>query len=126
MAEESAPGEEQAPEIEEAPPPLGEPTQRGGTGPGLVLGILAGAIAGALAARLLTPREGEAPAAPPGQEAGPEGLADSPGARVASILGLVRARMQEASREAREAAQTAEGRLQARYSELTGDDGHRS
>lgn len=124
MADESAPSEEQAPEIEEAPP-APEPEQRSGAGPGLVLGVLAGAIAGALAARLLAPREGDGPAAPAGQEAGAEGLADSPGARVASMLGLVRARMQEASREAREAAQTTEGRLRARYSELTGGDGHR-
>ncbi len=114
MTEESAPIEDTPPLAAGAAP--SEPERHSRGGPGFRLGLLAGALAGAAAARLLAPKEGERL---PGWLSNREGPPDTPTARIAAVLALVRARMQEASHEARQASQEAEECLHGRYSNLT-------
>lgn len=115
MDEEQAPTEE-APAEEQAEETAAKSDQGG---PGLLIGLLAGGFLGAIVAMVLTPKAGEEVAAP-SEEAIASG---DPTARVAAVLASVRARMQDASLEAHQAAQETEERLRDRYSQLTKRDG---
>jgi len=100
-------------------------------GPGLRLGILVGLIAGAVVAILFAPPTGEetpldqaAEGLAEGSEASPPGSdEDTPMARVRSLIEHVRARVREASREAEIATRGTEELAQARYAELTHQEG---
>jgi hypothetical protein len=91
-----------------------------GHGPGFRLGLLLGMAAGAAAAVLFAPASGEenrhraSEAGVAGDDVSPERLRD--------VLDRVRARVQEAADEAREATRLAEEEGRARYRELTGED----
>ena len=96
-------------------------------GPGFRRGVLLGLLAGAAAATLFAPSTGQEFRHRVSEEAGPiltgDGGADAdgntPSDRIRSVLGRVRARVQEASEEAKEAARLAEEQSRARYAELT-------
>ncbi len=112
-------------------PAGGDAGKRTSHGPGLRLGVFVGLIAGAVVATLFAPPTGEET---PGDRAaeGPfEGNVTSPPdpdegtpvARVRSLVEQVRARVREASREARTARRETEELAQARYAELTHKSG---
>ena len=82
---------------------------------GVVLGALTGAVMAALSKR--PPEQG---AGEPSE--GPEGRQDALGDASGGLLGVIRMRWREASREARGAAQEAERRKRARFLELTEQD----
>ena len=96
-------------------------------GPGFRRGVLLGLLAGAAAATLFAPSTGQEFRHRVSEEAGPiltgDGGADAdgttPSERIRSVLGRVRARVQEASEEAKEAARLAEEESRARFGELT-------
>ncbi len=119
MAEETATDEETTFESLEE--------ERNGSGPGFMLGIMVGLLTGAAAATLFAPSTGQEFRRRVSEEAGPvlmgDGGADAdgntPSERIRSVLGRVRARVQEASEEAKEAARLAEEQNRARYAELT-------
>jgi gas vesicle protein len=82
--------------------------RRDGSGPGFLRGVILGVIAGAVAAMLLARKAGEEDASTEEGEAG--------------VVGQLRARVREASAEARQAAQEAEQAKRARFRELIEDD----
>ena len=102
MVEEPSSEEQPVAEPVEAPAPIEEP--RGASGPGFLLGLILGAIVGAALAVLLAPKPGEE------EPAEPEGL-----------VGHLRARVREATVEARQAAQEAEQAKRARFEQLMRD-----
>jgi gas vesicle protein len=79
------------------------------SGPGFLRGVILGAIAGAVAAMLLARKAGEEDASTEEAEA-------------VGVVGQLRARLREASAEARRAAQEAEQAKRARFRELIEDD----
>jgi len=83
--------------------------RRDGSGPGFLRGVILGAIAGAALSILLAPRAGQENAFTEEGEAG-------------GLVGQLRARIREASTEARQAAQEAEQAKRARFRELIEDD----
>ena len=116
--------DEEAEEVE-APD---EPEERG-SGPGFLRGTLLGVLAGAVAATLFAPPTGEeaiddgaeqpeSSRAPAGEDEGEE----APAGPLASVLGQVRARLDEARGEAGEAAREAEAKTRARFAELKDQD----
>ena len=129
LEELEAPGGEEleAPDEEEIEAP-DEPEERG-SGPGFLRGTLLGALAGAVAATLFAPPTGEeaiddgaeqpeSSRAPAGEDEGEE----APAGPLASVLGQVRARLDEVRGEAGEAAREAEAKTRARFEELKKQD----
>jgi len=100
MADEQLLEEQETPS--EATP--SEEPRRDGSGPGFLRGVILGAIVGAVLAVLLAPKLGEE------EPAEGEGL-----------VGQLRARVREASVEARQAAQEAEQAKRARFEQLMRD-----
>jgi gas vesicle protein len=105
-----------------------EPQEPNGSGPGFILGVVLGVLGGAAAATLFAPSTGDelrqriteegAPAVE--GQAGPEASqAETPAARIRSVLARVRSRIHEASDEGRQASHEAEEQSRARYAELT-------
>jgi gas vesicle protein len=94
----------------EAPAETAAPAEerRDGSGPGFLRGVILGAIAGAVLSILLAPRAGQENA--PTEESEAEGL-----------VGQLRARIREASTEARQAVQEAEQAKRARFRDLMRD-----
>lgn len=115
-------------------PASGEAGGRKSHGPGLRLGILVGLIAGAVVATLFAPPTGEetpedqaAERLGDGKAFSPPDLdADTPMARVRSLVEQVRARVREASREAEIARRETEELAHARYAELTHQEGKKT
>ncbi len=101
--------------------------EQNGSGPGFKRGVLLGLLAGAAAATLFAPSTGQEFRHRVSEEAGPILKGDdgadadgtTPSERIRSVLGRVRARVQEASEEAKEAARLAEEESRARFAELT-------
>ena len=108
--------------------------ERKSHGPGLRLGIIIGLIAGAVVATLFAPPTGEETSESHATDAqtdeeieSPLNVdVDAPLARMRSMIEHVRARMHEASREAKLATREAEELALARYAELTHQDGTKS
>lgn len=115
-------------------PASGEADERKSHGPGLRLGILVGLIAGAVVATLFAPPTGEetpedqaAERLGDGKAFSPPDLdADTPMARVRSLVEQVRARVREAAREAEIATRETEELAHARYAELTHQEGKKT
>lgn len=95
--------------------------QKRSHGPGFRLGLLIGIIAGLAAAVLFAPPtgEGEPRVEGTGVAEPAEFDAGSPAGRAMSLVEQVRARVQEAAREAEIARREAEQAAMARYTELT-------
>jgi len=115
MSDEPTPGQDDQLEDEPA-------SERENHGPGFRLGLILGAIAGAVIAALAAPSTGEELRRNVAGEAGLGPEADASTERVRNVLEVVRARVQEAADQAREAADLAEQQGRARYAELTGSE----
>ena len=132
MADEEMVDETRAEEDETFAPEESEGKSSNRRGPGFIRGVLLGLIAGAGAAKLLAPAAGKElrdrfaaettpvrgygsdPEVAPGADAGA-----TPVDRIRTLLAQVRARVQEAKREAALASREAEELSHARYAELT-------
>ena len=115
MSDEATPDQDEQLEDESTP-------ERKSHGPGFRLGLLLGGIAGAVVAALAAPSTGEELRRNIAGDTGLGADADASAERVRSVLEVVRARVQEAADQAREAAELAEQQGRARYAELTGSE----
>ncbi len=133
MADEEIVDETEAEEDETFAPEESEEESHSGHGPGFIRGVVFGLIAGAGAATLLAPTTGRELRDRIGAETTPvRGYGSDPDAapdadaggvtpvdRIRALLAQVRARVQEAKREAALASREAEELSHARYAELT-------